>query len=444
MAQPPIDLMGLGPGTQDGFALLGPMGQVKTQVFGMKTGNLTGLTRQFDDATLAGSTKMRSHTVLRVALCGLIMTSTWGCNRHSPSHDPNEEPPAARSVASTKDASVDELVEPDAADGLDPIGPSDPPAASGDIKAEIESFSSLDACVAARSKLDPIIGDAIEAIGYDTFVRDACRVLEAAKAKDNNLCQPIVSSSLREHCQTIVAVVTPEGLSCPMIAANHDPFCLAMARRDPRLCVHVPLERRRTCAAVIGRNTGACGGDKRCERAVERWKSLIPDLEPRQGLGSKITLEIVEVTEAGTKEPIQIDLSKLLQPATVIRNATGMRVRLGEQDVTPWPSARIALEPRMSLVMPATPDETKQGAHKVKLDGFSMVLLLPHVGTMRFIPTSPEPSIVVDVFKLEIGAPVRFVLDANVADGDRTFKAKLNVNTYVRDVVSIGLGSKAP
>src|ERR1019366_5592349 len=43
-----------------------------------------------------------------------------------------------------------------------------PPAPAGDLKAEIARFTTLDACVNERARVDPIVGDALEAIGYDT------------------------------------------------------------------------------------------------------------------------------------------------------------------------------------------------------------------------------------------------------------------------------------
>src|ERR1044071_6588769 len=53
----------------------------------------------------------------------------------------------------------------------------DPSPPSGDLKSDIESFTTLDACVRARAMADPLLGDAIEALGYDTLMRDACRIL---------------------------------------------------------------------------------------------------------------------------------------------------------------------------------------------------------------------------------------------------------------------------
>src|SRR5688572_18341673 len=72
--------------------------------------------------------------------------------------------------------------------------PVDPPAPAGDLKAELDRFVNVEQCVAERSKVDPLVGDALRAIGYDTFFRDACRLLEAAKDKKRETCERIDSS----------------------------------------------------------------------------------------------------------------------------------------------------------------------------------------------------------------------------------------------------------
>ena len=85
----------------------------------------------------------------------------------------------------------------------------DPPAPAGDLKAEIDRFTTVDACVAEKAKLDPLVGDALRAIGYDTFLRDACRQLEAARDKKREECEKIDSSALRKQCRSWVAIVSP-------------------------------------------------------------------------------------------------------------------------------------------------------------------------------------------------------------------------------------------
>src|ERR1700722_10497547 len=58
-----------------------------------------------------------------------------------------------------------------------------PPAPAGDLKAEIDRFTTVEACALERARLDPLVGDALEAIGYDTFFLDAWRLIHAGRAE---------------------------------------------------------------------------------------------------------------------------------------------------------------------------------------------------------------------------------------------------------------------
>src|SRR5580704_4803926 len=136
--------------------------------------------------------------------------------------------------------------------------PVDPPAPAGDLKAEIDRFTTVDACALERARLDPLVGDALEAIGYDTFLRDACRMIDAAKANDATRCAAIDASSLEARCRATVAEVAGAPDTCPWEASSRptrgrDARCVAVASRDPRLCVAAadPLERA-TCEATLG------------------------------------------------------------------------------------------------------------------------------------------------------------------------------------------------
>src|SRR5688500_9512539 len=71
----------------------------------------------------------------------------------------------------------------------------DPPAPAGDLRTELDRFVNVETCVNERAKLDPLVGDALGAIGYETLLRDACRLLEAAKDKKREACDKIDSSA---------------------------------------------------------------------------------------------------------------------------------------------------------------------------------------------------------------------------------------------------------
>src|SRR5262245_61419137 len=68
---------------------------------------------------------------------------------------------------------ADESVDPariaralgkDAAAFTSPVDPA-PPA--GDLRADVERFTSLDDCVERHATIDPLVGDALQSIGYD-------------------------------------------------------------------------------------------------------------------------------------------------------------------------------------------------------------------------------------------------------------------------------------
>jgi hypothetical protein len=123
--------------------------------------------------------------------------------------DKNPTVRPAPSVTPATPASVAAALGIDAG-GL--VDTADPPAPAGDLKAELDRFVNVETCVKERANLDPLVGDALRAIGYDTFLRDACRLLEAAKDKKRETCDRIDSSALRTRCQSWVAMVaqTPD------------------------------------------------------------------------------------------------------------------------------------------------------------------------------------------------------------------------------------------
>ena len=124
-----------------------------------------------------------------------------------------------------------------------------------------------------------MIGDAIDALGYDTLIGDACRVLEALKAKDARRCRPIAASSLRARCETNVAVLVGDPRLCPLTALGkgdaRDPLCLARASRDERLCAAMISSERASCKAMVNGRADECHGDESCVRQVERWKWVL-------------------------------------------------------------------------------------------------------------------------------------------------------------------------
>jgi hypothetical protein len=163
--------------------------------------------------------------------------------------------------------------------------PSDPSVPPGDLKADIEAFTTLGACVSVRAVRDPLMGDAIEALGYDTLVRDACRILEALKLKSKAACSPILSSVLRARCEADVAIASGRPEWCPTTGPGHpgaalDPTCLARASGDARLCATASEGARASCSALAKGDVSACGSDMPCRRQVARWRDIVTNRSP--------------------------------------------------------------------------------------------------------------------------------------------------------------------
>ena len=138
-----------------------------------------------------------------------------------------------------------------------------------DLAAEIAHFTTLDRCVAERApRLDPLLGDTLEAIGYGTFVRDACRVIEATKAVNPERCGAIEASVVANACRATVAEESPGTPdACPWDnprrpARGRNP-CASRSRRAEHASVRGGAqypEERTTCQATADAHSGALSG----------------------------------------------------------------------------------------------------------------------------------------------------------------------------------------
>ena len=161
----------------------------------------------------------------------------------------------------------------------------DPPPPAGDLKEDVTRFSTLEECVAQHAVIDPLVGDAVRSIGYDTLLRDACRLLQALKMKDTSPCVAISASALQNRCESLVAMALQDPEKCPWYSATEkqhgrEPGCLAVATRDPRSCAAGLESTRATCEALSTGDPSRCAsatGDERatCARDVERERTLL-------------------------------------------------------------------------------------------------------------------------------------------------------------------------
>jgi hypothetical protein len=374
------------------------------------------------------------------------MASLVACDdkEHGPQPAPTVTPATPASVAAALGIDAGGLVDT-----------SDPPAPAGDLKTELDRFVNVETCVKERANLDPLVGDAIRAIGYDTFLRDACRLLEATKDKKRETCERIDSSSLRARCLSWVAIVSQTPDACPLqfdgvATRGRNVTCLAVAGKDPRLCTGEPRSvTRATCEALASRDEARCDAllptdGPTCKREISRWKSLLapplaglPKLPAARG---KLTVK----GDSGTPDPptSSADLSsEFARGGVVVTSRDRARVELGmigeseTSRIAPSPNRRARLGIAVLLEPSASPkDPPKAVLERLELE-------VPGEATLVYPSARCECQITTARVDRTRGGELTIGLTGTVSHGSRSYTIDVDLATFVRDVVTDTPGS---
>jgi len=378
----------------------------------------------------------------------LLASALAACDDDHRAPPPSEIPPAPV-------ASVARVLGIDAGE-LEPTV--DPPAPAGDLKADLDAFTTVDACVAAHAHVDPLVGDALEAIGYDTFLRDACRLLDAAKARDGKRCEAIDASSLRGRCEATVAEIAGTPDACPWElptrrSLGRDAACVAIAARDPRLCAgESDSAARATCEAIARHDAAPCkelplrADQARCARDAERWRTATPaadaKAEPLPAPAGKLH---VEGGDAGA--PIDADLAvDLAHGVVLVEQRDGVRLVVGPLTeagvgfVAPSPQHRASLALELFVTggggraSAAHAGAAKEAAQPARIERAE--LLLP--GHLPLSTPAASSTLVAKVEELERarGGAVSFTVDGTIGSAEATWRVHAEGTTFVRDVVT--------
>ena len=376
-----------------------------------------------------GTARRQTATLgLLLALGGL-----GGCDKSPFENDPPvrvDPGPAPRARAEGPMLEVDGSV----------VERSDPPPPAGDLREDVARFTSLDACVAQHALIDPLVGDAVRSIGYDTLLRDACRVLQAIKQKDRAPCAAITASSLESRCETLLAIALEDPERCPWESASQrqrgrDPMCLAVATRDPRSCAAVvESTQAATCEALASNDVSRCAkasAEERpsCTRDFARYRTVLG--EGREAHDTATPHAHVEIHGAsGTKDPPKTDFdlsSSVSGGAVVAAEALGGAGIDLARDLEPG----LRFPTRGSPSRLATSVLFEAGGPKLA----KLAILVP--GVPELACPSPHCTLAVAIPKADAkrGAALSATIEGTVETTAGTYKVKVQIDTFVRDVV---------
>lgn len=333
--------------------------------------------------------------------------------------------------------------------GIDAGEAVDPPAPAGDLKLDLERFTNVDQCVAERAKMDPLVGDALSAIGYDTFLRDACRLLEAAKDRRRETCELVDSSALRARCQTWVAQVARTPDACPlqfegMVTRGRSASCVAVAARDPRLCAgEARTAARATCEALTARDAARCdvllpAQRGLCQRELARWSGLLS--APLEGLEkiapARAKLAVHGVN--GTAEPLvpEVDLAADYARGVVLVTSAG-RARLEVGTLVESEAARIAASPqkRPRIGLAVVVDDKRTTLQKLELE-------LPGDAPLVSPPMACDCTVKVEKPPAKRGDALVLTLEGTLTTSGRSYKIAFELASFARDLVQEAPGSR--
>ncbi len=319
----------------------------------------------------------------------------------------------------------------------------DPARPAGDLKTEADGFHTIEECMQTHGKSDPVVADALDHMGYDTLVRDACTVLAAVNRKDPQVCSGIDAGAIRARCRALVAITLGKPDQCPMRYEGKSEFgrearCVAAAARTPALCAGEDKHGRPACEAIAARDPSKCKAfvleeeKARCAREAQRLSSTLEGGTPlfaelAEGKGS---LDLHGAN--GTADPTTTNVDLGLDVGTgvvLVQERKGIRFRFGSSDanitvraVGPAVSAGFGVTLGVSL----TGDVEIREAHLSVPGGASLTCPAVKCELKAKLAGKLEPK---------RGVPVTVTIDGVIGTAPTSYKVHVEVKTFARDVV---------
>jgi hypothetical protein len=325
----------------------------------------------------------------------------------------------------------------------------DPVGAAGDLKAEAAQFTTLEACALKHAPSDAFLTDAIESLGYDTLLRDACRTLEALHKADVRACAAIEANLMRNRCQSLFAIALAKPEHCPLAidGKGHDLLCIAMASRSPALCVATEtLDTRIQCEAALAGSKGsnkrcealAKGAKARCERFAERIRGFIVETPPQTLTLPKTSLVLKVVgdvnADADSKSESETDLGRDVARGVLLTEERGkfFTLQVGRALRAPGtlyvPSP--TLRPRIAFTL-SVAKASSTGLAKIE----QLEIDVPGRASYVLSGSQCDCTATMTVFGTGQAAPIEFQISGSLGTVPKAIKFDLQAKTFVRDVI---------
>jgi hypothetical protein len=326
------------------------------------------------------------------------------------------------------------------------------PAGRGTLAAVIKNFAGYEPCLqAVAEQLPPDVGG--ELLGRLQLPDAICRTREAISNRSPASCHRVRSYQLRRGCQTLYAIYNRAPDSCPGASPSRfgrDGYCLALAERNPALCLAARLEARRVaCRAVLAGDPKACqapglkhpGERRQCESDVARWASLMGQVQSSlpENFAPLVTLKIEPRTGIAGSASLPAGEQRLYcadYGAAVPRSGAEARIQLCDFYRTNYRRAfreypgrrRQQLRLRMDFVAPDSPTGVVRFG-----EGASLSI---RGGSRAQYGTDPQGEIRFSRFERRRGARITGSFTVSVSGPGQRVKVAGTFDTFVRDLVN--------
>jgi hypothetical protein len=174
------------------------------------------------------------------------------------------------------------------------------------------------------------VGDLLLDLGYDAALADACASVQAVRDGNAEACDALSVSRAQDGCRLRVALAQADPDACPpaRIEPGRDPVCMALASRDPGLCLAAAAGDRELCEALVGRRPERCGGVRaaRCRALWERYGALLGEPEEPSPATQADPIFRLTVTPEG-REPERLYVDSLAR-GVVLEGGEGCSFRV--------------------------------------------------------------------------------------------------------------------